>query len=259
MTRRLIIKTTLITLAVATCAAGAAWAVTHLRQPERFAVGSVHFSGEFRQVPRERLIAATADVVGSNLFMLDLDAVKARIEAVPWVHRVSVRRQWPPAVVIEVTSQQIAASWSAGGWLNRYGEWVDLKDERPPEANTLPQLAGPEGAFPQVWARYTQLSHKLAPAGLSVARLDLSARRTWRLQLDNKLVLLLGREPVEDKLDRFLQAYAAGLSRYQKNIKQIDLRYTHGFAVAWSRPAEAPLALYDARLASRGMHYAEEK
>lgn len=254
-----LIKPALIVLIAGALLAGTAWGLTRLARAEYFTVGSVQFAGEFKQVTREQLTAATAEAAHGNLFLLDLDAVKTRVEAVPWVHRAAVRRQWPPAVVIEFSEQQIAAAWEPGGWLNRHGEWVDLGDSSPDDAAALPRLAGPQGSAAQVWARYARLRARLASAGLQITRLELSARRTWRLQLDGKLVLLLGREPLEDKLDRFLQAYATGLDRYRGNIKQVDLRYTNGFAVAWSRPADAPLALYDSRLAFRGMHYAEEK
>ncbi|MDH3407364.1 MAG: FtsQ-type POTRA domain-containing protein, partial [Gammaproteobacteria bacterium] len=89
---------------------GADW----LLRTDHFPVRNVRFEGEFKHVTQKELEAAVGDVVRGNFFLLNLEAVKTRVESLPWVYRASVRRQWPQDVHVRFTEQQLAARWSDG-------------------------------------------------------------------------------------------------------------------------------------------------
>jgi len=63
----------------------------------------------------------------------------------------------------------------------------------------------------------------------------LSSRYAWQLRLSNGLTLELGRdqlkEPVMQRLARFVANYAQTLGRLGRRIDYADLRYPGGFAV----------------------------
>jgi cell division protein FtsQ len=61
----------------------------------------------------------------------------------------------------------------------------------------------------------------------------MDARRAWQLSFDNGLLLKLGREHNEDRLERFIDVYQGALSGYHAQIEAIDMRYTNGLAVVW--------------------------
>src|SRR4030067_1185282 len=82
-------------------------------RPESFAVRSLSFEGEFRHVDQQALTTAVMDSVRGNFFLLDLDAIRERARAVPWVHEVTVRRRWPDGVHIRFGEQQLVARWGA--------------------------------------------------------------------------------------------------------------------------------------------------
>jgi cell division protein FtsQ len=73
----------------------------------------------------------------------------------------------------------------------------------------------------------------LTGAGLSIKRLTLTPRRTWRIELTNNLVLVLDREDLERKVERLTQVYHRTIAPQVQSIRQIDLRYTNGFAIEW--------------------------
>ena len=104
---------------------GADW----LLRTDNFPVRQVRFEGEFKRVTQQELEAAVVKAVHGNFFLLNLDAVKARVEALPWVYTASVRRQWPQDVHVRFTEQQLAARWSDGAFLNQAGDIarVDLR------------------------------------------------------------------------------------------------------------------------------------
>jgi len=209
-----------------------AFGADRLLRTDNFPVRHVRFEGEFKHIRQQELEAAVMSVVHGNFFLLNLDAVKARVESLPWVYKASVRRQWPQDVSIQFVEQQLAAHWGESAWLNPAGDVVRVSGEG--ITTDFPRLEGPDGTGPQVLARYQRLSQILAPAGLKLERLTLTARRTWKLVLDKGMVVVLDREQTEHKVERFARVYAQSLAPYASDIKQVDLRYSNGFAVEWN-------------------------
>lgn len=203
----------------------------YLLRPQTFPVRSVSFEGEFKHVEQQQLANALVPLVSTNFYLLDLDAIKLRAESVPWVHRASVRRRWPDGVHVRFTEQVLVARWGDTAWVNAAGERVDLRGRA--GIDGLPQFDGPDGTHAELLAHYTRLTGILSGAGLRIARLQLTARRTWQIVLDNNIVLVLDREEPEEKVARFARLYPNTLAPQSAHIKQVDLRYTNGFAVQW--------------------------
>lgn len=208
-----------------------AWMAAHVLDAERFPVRSVRFEGPFEHVSREEAMKAVAPRARGNYFRADLDGVKQQMEALPWVHRTSVRRRWPDVVEVRFTEQRLVARWGDDIWLNADAELVRLPAPNVPAG--LPRLIGPEGAHAQVLAQYTRFASLLTPAQKQIASLELSSRRTWTLTLDDGLVVVVGREQPEARLARFARVYGETLAGLAQGIKQVDLHYTNGFSVEW--------------------------
>ena len=209
-------------------------------RPESFAVRSLSFEGEFRQVDQQALTTAVMDSVRGNFFLLDLDAIRERARTVPWVHEVTVRRHWPDGVHIRFSEQQLVARWGKSGWVNAQGEYVNLQGREGPAG--LPLLIGPEGLQARVLEHYRKLNEILAPVQLQVAALTLTDRHSWNIVLHNGLALTLGREEPEMKVERFARVYPRALAAQVARAKRVDLRYTNGFSVEWASRTGAPRA-----------------
>lgn len=219
-----------ILLVVAALVAGL-FGLDHVLRPGTFPVRSVSFEGQFKHVDQQQLANAMAPVVSGNFYLLNLDAIKRRAEGVPWVYQASVRRLWPDGVHIRFTEQVLAARWGESAWVNSAGETVDLQGRDGIEG--LPLFQGPDGTQAELLAQYTHLNEILASAGLRIVTLTLTARRTWLIGLDNSITLVLGREAPAEKVARFTRLYPSTLAAQSARIKQVDLRYTNGFAVQW--------------------------
>lgn len=213
-------------------------AVDTLLRPESFAVRSLSFEGEFRQVDQQALKAAVIQSVRGNFYLLNLDEIRERARTVPWVHDVTVRRHWPDGVHIRFSEQRLVARWGKNGWVNAQGEYVNLQGREGPAG--LPRLVGPEGLQERVLEHYRRLNEILAPAQLQVAALTLTDRHSWNIVLHNGLVLTLGREAPEQKVERFARIYPRTLSAQAARAKRVDLRYTNGFSVEWANRSGAP-------------------
>lgn len=204
---------------------GADW----LLRTDNFPVRHVRFEGEFRHVTQQELESIAMNAVHGNFFLLNLDAVKARVESLPWVYRASVRRQWPQDIYVRFTEQRLAARWGDGAFLNQAGDVVPVTGNDLPE--NLPRLEGPEGTGPQVLEYYKNFSQIMAAVGLQLERITLTPRRTWRLTLSKGMEIVLDQENNAQKLERFARVYAKSLMHLGSEIRRVDLRYSNGFAI----------------------------
>lgn len=192
--------------------------------------------GELAHVTREQAEgAARASAIGT-FFSVDLDAVRRAFEALPWVRKVEVRRLWPDRIQVAIEEHVALARWGsdtrAKRVVNTYGEVFEgeLSD-----AVRLPQFAGPGGSAEELTRRYGAFRQALAPLELEPRQVLLSPRYAWQIRLSNGLALELGRdqlkEPVLERLSRFVAFYAQTLGSLNRRLDYVDLRYPNGFAL----------------------------
>lgn len=199
-----------------------------LLRADTLPVQAVRFEGTFKHVTQSELEKAVMTTVSGNFLKLDLDVVKERVERLPWVQSASVRRSWPRDVYVQFTEQQLLARWNTDGWVNQAMQSVRVSGNDLPQ--DLPRLEGPEGTQALVFERFHTLNELLTTTGLKLNRLMLTPRRTWQLELDGGMMLVLDRDDPEKKVERFTRVWPQ-IEREAKEIKQIDLRYANGFAV----------------------------
>ena len=162
--------------------------------------------------------------------------MRRAFESLPWVRKVEVRRLWPDRIEVSIEEHVALARWGADTQarrlVNTYGE---VFEGELPDAVRLPQFAGPGGSAEEVTRRYAAFRQTLAPLQLEPRQVLLSPRYAWQLRLSNGLTLELGRdqlkEPVLERLSRFVAFYAQTLGRLKRRLDYVDLRYPNGFAL----------------------------
>ena len=225
-------KTVLLAVLVIGLLLGAVAGLDFMLRADSFPVRNVSFEGEFKRVQQHRLAEAVAERASGNFFALDLDAVRKSAEAVPWVHRVTVRRRWPDGVHIQFTEQQLVARWGDTDWLNGDGAVVELRGQTGPEG--LLHLSGPSGSQAEVLAQWRRLEPVAHAHALAIVRLRLTPRYTWEIELNDRLRLLAGRGAPHDNFARFMEVYRQTTAGQAGRIRHVDLRYTNGFVVQWN-------------------------
>ena len=184
--------------------------------------------------------AARSGIAG-NFFTVELDETREVFEQLPWVRRAEVRRRWPDALELRIEEHQPVARWEnnetdAVRLINRQGELFAAESAR-----SLPELKGPQGSARYLLSKYRDYSEALEPLGYGLNGLWLSARESWELELDNGMVVVLGREreraPVGERLARFVRAWPEVEQRLGIEVAVADMRYPRGFAVT---PANSP-------------------
>ena len=204
--------------------AGAFSALYWLVTPERFPVARAEIVGTLKNTTAAQVHAALPRLAG-NFFALDLAEVRERVERLPWVRRVAVRRVWPATLEISIEEHVALARWGDDALVNTHGERFLAKT-----AQALPQFMGPGGSAAEVTRRYRRFCEIVEPLGTGVERVVLTQRQAWQLKLGNGMHVMLGRDPdlAEDRLRRFVDAYP---SLRNRALDYVDLRYPNGFAL----------------------------
>ena len=207
-----------------------------LDQPIR----NLEVEGTFQRVTPIQVEAAVADGLKAGFLTVNLGALRERVQALDWVDRANVGRRWPDTLIVRVSEHQAAARWGESGLLNVRGElFTDYSQHAFAE---LPSLAGPPGSERDVARRYLAVRGKLVEADLSLERLELDERGSWRLVLGGGQEIRLGRRDIDERLYRFFDVVAPALAAELKSVEYVDLRYTNGFAVGWRNGTPPNLA-----------------
>ncbi len=202
-------------------------------------ISAVEVGGQFQRVAPVHIEEAVAPFRGAGFLSVDLDAMQAALEKVEWVDRARVERKWPNGVRVVITEHVPAARWGEDGLMNTRGE-LFLRGVRhvPPE---LPQLVGPNGTEAQVAKLYLETYPRLLAVGMRLTRVELDARGAWQLTVGNDVVVRLGRQEVDSRLDRFIRVASPMVAARAAEVSYVDLRYSNGFSVGWN-PAAARIA-----------------
>lgn len=225
------LKPMLALVTVVASAGGLTVLLEWMSDPREWPVQSVHIESEFRYLQREDIQNEVAPLVSDGFFAMNVTMIQQRIQQLPWVDQVSVRRVWPDKLSIQLREQQPVAHWGMHGFLNARAQVFE--PQQPVELAQLPDFEGPDGYEQRVLEMYRRMQDILKPLKLSVGSLQLDARRTWRVQLSNGLTVEVGRSNPIQRIARFVHVYPAILAAEEGQVLTVDLRYSNGFAVQW--------------------------
>jgi cell division protein FtsQ len=224
--------------ALGAAVAGVLWL---MRSPV-FPIRAIQLDGDMARNSVPTIRANAAPQLAGNFFSVDLQAGRAAFETVPWVRRAVVRRVWPDRLAVRLEEHRAAAIWEAaageegaGGerLVNSFGEVFEA-NVGDVEDDSLPVLAGPEGNAAAMLALLRRLQPALAQLDLAVARVQLSGRGSWRVELDSGAALELGRgsqEQLVARSERFVRTYTQVAAKWRQPLEYADLRHADGYAV----------------------------
>jgi len=201
-----------------------------MMKPATLPIKQVHIEGKFLRLDTFRLQELVTDKVRGGFFNIDVAAIRNALVALPWVNDVSVHRIWPDGLRVIVTEQVAVVRWNETGLLNEQGHYFSPEKDTFPE--DLPLLQGPEESQKLLLERFKLLEQTY---GLSVVRLQLNERRAWKFELENGLSVVLGRKDFESRVERFVNIVTNNLGKKSTQAREIDMRYTNGFAVRWKQ------------------------
>lgn len=210
--------------------------VNYLMDEKQVPLRHVVITGELENATKPEITTQVLTPDLGSFFNVDVNKVQQRIEALPWVYSVSVRKKWPDILNVHVLEQQTAALWNDEQLINVKGQVFEVPNEQLPQR--IPKLYGPQGTHADALQGYKDLSSLLSINGFEVAKLTLSARFSWQLILTNGVLLELGTQHKVARVQRFIDMYSVITKHNSAAVVSVDLRYDTGMAVRWAQQSE---------------------
>ncbi len=218
---------------------GLAMALGWLLRLPVFSIASIRVEGEVAHNNAVTLRANVVHRLTGNFFTLDLASARHAFEAVPWVRRARLHREFPDRLVVQLQEHQPVAFWGKeedARMVNRQGEVFEANPDDL-ESNDLPRLSGPRGHSDAVLGMYRSLVPLFGTIDASIETLDLSDRGSWQVQLDSGAEIELGRgdnAEILERVSRFVRTAGQSAARYGRSteaIESADLRHPNGYAL----------------------------
>ena len=201
-----------------------------LESVEFFPVEHVRIEGEFIYLNEKAIKKQIGLVTVGGFFDLDIASIRNELMKLEWVDDAFVRREWPGAVVIRLVEKQPVAKWNQRGILTASSQLF-----YPQHVNSVDgfvELEGPMGRHAFVLTEFNKIQALLHQAGIKLSKLSQNERRSWKMDIE-QVEVHLGRKDIYKKIESFAAVYPSLLKPKLKQLKQIDFRYTNGFAVKW--------------------------
>jgi cell division protein FtsQ len=175
-----------------------------------------------RETAREEIFSAIGLVRGAPILAFDLEAAKARVEALPWINKTSLERMLPNTILLRVEERKPMAIWQHKGQfalIDRKGKVILRKGlERFSDLLVVVGKGAPDHAADLIEVMKTQPQlQNLVKAAVRVGK------RRWNIRLTGGIdIRLPEQEPVKawKRLAEFEQKHKllAG------DIKILDMR-----------------------------------
>jgi cell division protein FtsQ len=220
-------------VAVALVVAAVLWAARH----PLFSIRAIRVEGDVTRNSVATIRANAAPKLAGNFFTTKLASDKTAFEAVPWVRKAEVRREWPGKLVVRLEEHRAVALWgfedADDKLVNSFGEVFeanlgDVEDDK------LPTLSGPPGTSAVMLKLLQSLQPLFAKLDTHIDTLRLSGRGSWHAELDSGAEVALGRGTHEELVasaERFVGTVLPMLAQYQRPLEYADLRHHDGYAL----------------------------
>lgn len=181
---------------------------------------------EFKHERHKQIDSIIRKEVTGSFFTVDLDKISKTFEKLPWVRTANVRRHWPKSLEVALEEHVALARRGNLVLVNTHGEVFNAATNK-----WLPEFTGPVESSHEVARQYAVFKKLLKPLQQNITRVDFSSRRAWRIHTENGIVLDLGREQIETRLELYVSVHDHLVSLFKKKVTHIDLRYPNGFSV----------------------------
>ncbi|MCP3688125.1 MAG: FtsQ-type POTRA domain-containing protein [Gammaproteobacteria bacterium] len=195
-------------------------------------IKTIELSGSFNYIEQKAIEAILRPYVGQGFFSLDIHAVYKLLSDQAWADAVSIRRVWPDQLEVNIIEKKPVARWSRSQLLSNKAVVYDADTTG---FDSLPLVhavnSEPAGMLRQFYA----LSGRFSALQETLVSLRQNSRGALDIALADGLVIKVGRSEVNRKIARLISIYKQQIMPRRLHIRQLDLRYSNGFAVTWKK------------------------
>lgn len=176
-----------------------------------------------------------ANIAQTDFFYINMLKLKKQLKQNQWIDDINIARVWPDKIRINFAEQEPLAFWNKSVITKGSCEIASVPDAV--SGMSLPVLVGNEKNTEKLCDTLEKLQSSIKPLDMEIKKLAMSQRGSWYLELNNDLIVLLGRKDIINRIQKFVSFFADYSSELNKtelntkNIIYIDMRYNNGLAV----------------------------
>jgi cell division protein FtsQ len=202
-----------------------------------FPINMVRIYG-IRHIDKQEMKNLLLPFLAKGFFGVQVGLIKDKLTQISWVSHIFVRRTWPNQLDIIIIEKNAVAKWNNQDLLSQTGELFT------PDISTypvhLPEFVGPIGKQVVMLQYFNDINRLLQSLRVKITYLELTPYLTWKLILDNGMMIHMGHKDILTRLSHFVKVYPQIIGIYANNVDYIDLRYPNGLAVKWKSYAHLP-------------------
>lgn len=223
-------------------AGGVAWVYVGMVAQERWPIKWLEVDGPFERVGAEQVRAVLTPLVTGSYFTVNTEKMQELSELMPWIASVEIEKQWPDTVRVTVKEFTPVAHWIEGQLIAADGSTFIVPSAD--DMQGLPWLDSPDTQLDVVFENWKKFDDKLQQIGQQVERLNVDARGSWSALLSGGTEVKFGKGDVFKNLDMLVNTWAGLMQDQDRPPVSVDLRYTNGLAVLWSKNLDAVVGTY---------------
>lgn len=201
-----------------------------LKSSNSFPIHKVRVIG-LRHLEQEDVKQTLEPLVTRGFFSVNVEYIRDRLQQMPWVSEIIVKRGWPDIVDVTIIEKKAIAHWNNGSLLSTDGSLFEPKESSYPSG--LAEFVGPDGHHVFMLKYFVDINRILTPLHAKISYLELTPYLTWKLQLDNGMALRVGHNDILTRLTHFVKVYPKIIGERAQEVDYVDLRYPNGMAVKW--------------------------
>lgn len=204
---------------------------------QRWKVDHVELVGRLNVVDAEKLARELVWVKEESFFSLDVQRVHQRIQNMPLVEQLSVRKRWPDTLVIHIQEAVPVAVWNGDQILTASGKLfpVGKLNEETSFVGGLMKLNGSKASAELAIRSYRRIQQAINVHELTIDSMTVSGVGAIDVRLSNEWLVSLGRKDIDSRLDRLMLLLS---TLDQHEVARVDFRYGNAAAVSWKTTGE---------------------
>ncbi len=196
-------------------------------------VKQIRISGHFNYVDIQQLKTQVIKSMQNGYLSSDLETVREKIVAFPWINTVSIKRIPPEAIEINISEHVPMMRWQKKGLVSDRGVlfFPPLTDKKQRVFSSLPLLKVKKTHILVALNFLEQLMPRIQQINLSFKQLEEDVLGGWKVTFAEGQQVIFGRNKLTDRLSMFSKIWP--VAKGKGRIERMDLRYTNGAAVAF--------------------------
>jgi cell division septal protein FtsQ len=241
-----------VCVACALCLVPIGWAaysaVTFLTTDSRFEVQKINVSG-LKRVDENQVLAKARFEVGTNVFRVNLDKIRERVEELPWVRYAIVERVVPDKIIIKIIEREAIGLARIKGEIFQFDGDAKILEPDSLSASSFPILDGlrpndPKGNLEKVEA-YRKVLDDIGPAALSEVHIN-DAREVTIVSASDPLLVNLGPADFRARWVKYLQFKPQIQQQFPQAVR-VDLRFKNQVIIRMRDDETSENIVWDAK------------